>query len=196
MGELRIVAGRWGGRRIRTRHGQATRPTAEKVRAALFNALDAWLELEGARGVDLFAGSGALGLEALSRGAAQVTFVESEARTAAGIRTNLADLGVPAEAAQVVTRPALAWLSHTPSAEVNLVLLDPPYESGAYGPVLEALSRWPGLAPGAIIAVEAPARLDVPIPAALEAVRVKRYGDTQLLFLRKAAPATAQDGAP
>jgi 16S rRNA (guanine(966)-N(2))-methyltransferase RsmD len=190
---LRIIAGTLGGRRIATPKGAATRPTAEKVRGALFNVLEDLMALEGALVVDLYAGSGALGFEALSRGAARVTFVEASPRAARLIRQNAATLGA-ARRVDVVAGRARAWLARPPQLPpATLVLADPPYAAGEYGPLLEALAAWPGAAPGAVIAVEAPARLHLPLPRGLELVRVKRYGDTQLLITRKrgAAPAAA-----
>jgi 16S rRNA (guanine966-N2)-methyltransferase len=183
---LRIVGGRLGGRRIGAPKGEATRPTAEKVRGALFNMLANLMDLEGARVLDLYAGSGALGLEALSRGAAHVTFVESNARTAALIRANLAALEIEAGAASVVTARVLAWLGREATGlPAHLILADPPYAAGECDPLLAALADWPGAASGAWIAVEAPARLEPRLPGRLELTRVKRYGDTQLLICRK-----------
>lgn len=189
---LRIVAGEFGGRRIQAPPGRGTRPTAEKVRGALFNTLGQWLSLEGSRVLDLYAGSGALGIEALSRGAAHVTFVESDSRTAALVRANLDSLGVPADRAAVVPQKALAWLRRAPAgADTHLVLLDPPYAAGETEAVLRALAEWPGLAPGAIVALEAAARADIPAPPGLEVLRTKRYGDTQLVFFGKPAAGAA-----
>jgi 16S rRNA (guanine966-N2)-methyltransferase len=189
---LRIVSGQFGGRRIQAPPGRGTRPTGEKVRAALFNALDQWLSLEDARVLDLYAGSGALGIEALSRGAAHVTFVESDPRTAALVRANLHSLAIPAGRATVVPQAALAWLRRAVAGpDTHLVLLDPPYAAGETEAVLHALAQWPGLAPGGIVCVEAPARQEIAPPPGLEVLRTKRYGDTQLVFLGKPAPGAA-----
>jgi 16S rRNA (guanine(966)-N(2))-methyltransferase RsmD len=191
---LRIIAGRLGGRRIAAPKGSATRPTAEKVRQAVFNVLAHAMPLEGALVLDLYAGSGALGIEALSRGAAQATLVEADARTAAVIRANLSALALAPEEARVVVAPVLRWLK-TASAQppFDLVLADPPYDAGQYGPLLAALADWPGIAPGGYVVVEVPARLSLSPPAGLELAQTKRYGDTQVLFLRKpGAPPQAQ----
>ena len=183
---LRIVAGKLGGRRIQAPPGKGTRPTAEKLRGAIFNSLEQWIALEGARVLDLYAGSGALGIEAHSRGAAHVTFVEGDHRTAASIRDNLKTLGIPREATEVVPQKVLTWLRRAPAEpHTDLVLIDPPYTAGEYGPVLDALVRWPGLALGALLVVETTKQLDLPVPPGLEVLRSKRYGDTQLVFLRK-----------
>jgi 16S rRNA (guanine(966)-N(2))-methyltransferase RsmD len=121
---VRIVAGRWGGRRLTTPRGAAVRPTADRVREALFSILGG--KVDGARVLDLFAGSGALGLEALSRGAAEVTFVDSAAASVAAVRANLEAVGGEAE---VRRADALRFL-RTAAGETrhyDLVLLDPPY---------------------------------------------------------------------
>lgn len=188
---LRIVAGKLGGRRIQAPPGKGTRPTSEKVRGALFNALEQWLALDGARVVDLYAGSGALGIEALSRGAAHVIFVEDDHRSAATIRGNLKDLDVPRAAAEVLPQKVLTWLRRAPAdPPTQLVLLDPPYAAGEYAPALAALVQWPGLGAGALLVVETSKQLDLPVPPGLELLRSRRYGDTQLVFLRKLAPAS------
>jgi len=198
---LRIVAGKLGGRRIAAPPGRGTRPTSEKVRAALFNALERWLALDGARVVDLYAGSGALGLEAFSRGAAHVVFVEDDRRTAAALRDTLKELAVPREQGEVAAQKSLAWLARAASAPpagppTDLVLLDPPYAAGEVEAALGALAGWAGLAAGALIVVEASAKHRFAVPPALEVVRAKRYGDTQLVFLRRAAPRTDGVDAP
>jgi 16S rRNA (guanine966-N2)-methyltransferase len=162
----------------------------------LFNALDQWIDLDGIRVVDLYAGSGALGMEALSRGAAHVTFVESDGRTAAIVRANLQTLKIPSHQAEVIPQKALAWLRRPAPAEpVHLVLLDPPYAAGEYEAVLGVLGEWPGLVAGAVVAVEAPATEDVMAPSGLEVLRAKRYGDTQMVFLRKSGSGQAQEPA-
>ena len=183
---LRIVAGRYGGRRIQAPPGRGTRPTQEKVRGALFNALDAWVEWEGLRVADLYAGSGALGIECLSRGASHVFFVESDPRTVQILRTNLDALGIGTDQASVLRQKVLTWLHHAPAApEVQVALLDPPYGLGELAAVLDALAAWPALVDGAVLSVECAAREDLQPPASLEVLRSKRYGDTQLVFLRK-----------
>lgn len=184
---LRIIGGEFGGRRIATPKGEATRPTAEKVRGALFNMVENLMDLQGAVVLDLYAGSGALGLEALSRGAARCTFVEANARTAALIRENAETLGAR-DRAQVTTARVASWLGHAALAEpATLILADPPYAAGEYETLFTTLATWPGAADGAVIAVEAPAKMDVALPSGLELTRVKRYGDTQLVIARKAS---------
>jgi len=170
--ELRIIGGAWRGRKLRFPAGSPIRPTPDRVRETLFNWLGA--RVAGARALDLFAGSGALGLEALSRGAAAVTFVEQEGRAAHALRELLGAWG--ARGAQVVRADAVAFLAGSPRA-ADLVFLDPPFDSGllpTVAPLLEA--GW--LAPGALIYLEHPARSALPsLPASWQARRDKRAGE-------------------
>ena len=173
---MRVVAGTYGGRRLTTPKGTATRPTSDRVREALFSILDA--AVDGARVLDLFAGSGALGIEALSRGAAHVTFVDSAPRAIAAIRANLDGLGVDPSGADVRRTDALRFLRAAPAEgrQYDLVLLDPPYALAArLGPELsEALP--PVLAARATVVSESDRRapLDLDLPLHDE----RRYGDT------------------
>jgi 16S rRNA (guanine966-N2)-methyltransferase len=172
---VRVVAGRFGGRRLQAPPGRDTRPTSDRVREALFSMLGA---LDEARVLDLFAGSGALAIEALSRGAAVATLVERDPRAIAVIRANLAVLGIGDGEAQVVHAPARVALRDASARgdAYDLVLLDPPYrDAPALGRELsEALPAV--LAPDARVVVEsdrrAPLALDLPV------VRERRYGDT------------------
>jgi len=132
---LRIVGGEWRGRRLSVPEAEGLRPTADRVRETLFNWLQA--DLPGARVLDLFAGSGALGLEALSRGAGEVVFVERSRRVAGVLRANLGLLGAEGRA-RLVTGDARGFLAGTPSA-FDLVFLDPPFQSAIIDPVLAAL---------------------------------------------------------
>jgi len=197
---LRIVGGEFGGRRIPAPEGRETRPTSEKVRAAIFNVLHHRLEWAGLTVLDLFAGSGALGIEALSRGAARAVFVESHARTAAMIRGTLRELGLPPVRAEVVTARVEAWLAKAALPEpAGLVLLDPPYEYPGIGDVLSAVAESPAIAHGAMVVLETGREFPAHWPAALESLEPKRYGDTQVHYLTKRAlpaPATPPEKAP
>jgi 16S rRNA (guanine966-N2)-methyltransferase len=167
---MRVIAGELGGRRLVTARGARTRPTAERVREAVFSMLG---ELDGAVVLDLFAGSGALGIEALSRGATRATFVERAPRALAALRTNLAALALT-ERARVIGGDALAALRG--DDKYDLVFLDPPYAivAGLAG----ALSRdLPDvLAAGARVVSESDRR--APLALALPLLRERRYGDT------------------
>ena len=145
---VRIVGGRWRGRRLAVPAGTGVRPTPDRVRETLFN----WLapSLPGARCLDLFAGTGVLGLEALSRGAAGTTFVE---RDAVLVRALEAHMGILAAEAQVFHDDALNFLSSRPTREFDVVFVDPPYSTGLVE-VLEKLAAW--LGPGHRVYVERP----------------------------------------
>jgi 16S rRNA (guanine966-N2)-methyltransferase len=170
---MRVVAGRYGGRRLVAPPGSATRPTSDRVREALFSVLGG--SVQDARVLDLYAGSGALGIEALSRGAASAVFVDRSPRAVAAIRANLDALGIDAQVRRLETRTALRTASARADA-YDLVFLDPPYRRAAeLGRELsEALPAV--LAPGARVVSESDRRdaleLDLPL------VDERRYRDT------------------
>jgi 16S rRNA (guanine966-N2)-methyltransferase len=172
---VRVVAGRLGGRRLRAPRGRDTRPTSDRVREALFSMLG---ELEDARVLDLYAGSGALAIEALSRGAATATLVERDPRAVEVIRANLEALGLGADEAQVVAGPAAVALRDASRRgdTYDLVLLDPPYRDAAtLGRELsQALPAV--LAPNARVVAESDRR--APLELGLPVIRERRYGDT------------------
>ncbi|HLL86146.1 MAG TPA: 16S rRNA (guanine(966)-N(2))-methyltransferase RsmD [Thermoleophilaceae bacterium] len=173
---MRVVAGRFGGRRLESPPGRATRPTSDRVREAVFSLLG---PLGGERVLDLYAGSGALGIEALSRGAERADFVERDARAAATIRRNLEALG-PVETA-VHRRDALAFL-RAGGGPYDLVFADPPYSSAARlaGPLSRAL---PAVLPDeAVIVTESDKRL--PLELELPLVDERVYGDTRIALHR------------
>jgi 16S rRNA (guanine(966)-N(2))-methyltransferase RsmD len=171
---VRVIAGELGGRRLRTARGAATRPTAERVREALFSMLG---PLDGEAVLDLFAGSGALGIEALSRGAAHATFVERSAPALAALRANLAALELDVARARVSAGDALAAL-RSGDDKYDLVFLDPPYAQAAA--LAGDLSReLPAvLRAGARVVSESDRRAPLELGLALE--RERRYGDTMI----------------
>jgi 16S rRNA (guanine966-N2)-methyltransferase len=170
---VRVIAGEWGGRRLVAPPGAATRPTSDRVREALFSVLGE--RVAGARVLDLFAGSGALGLEALSRGAARATFVDSAPAALKALRANLETL----EADAVVRRAdALRFLGGAAAAgdQYDLVFLDPPYRlAGRLGGPLSAILP-AVLAPGGAAVAESDRR--EPIDLSLPLLDERRYGDT------------------
>ena len=179
---MRIIAGRFGGRRLAAPPGRATRPTSDRVREALFSILEAGGGVLDARVLDLYAGSGALGIEALSRGAASVMFVEREARAAAALRANLESLGVEA----VVRRgDVLAALREAREGgeTYDLVLCDPPYRLAPdLGRSLgEALV--PLLAQDARVVTESDRRKPLDLDL-LSLTDERRYGDTLIRIHR------------
>ncbi|CAB4879364.1 unannotated protein [freshwater metagenome] len=178
---MRVVAGRLGGRRLAVPPGSGTRPTSDRVRQALFSMLG---PLDGERVLDLFAGSGALAIEALSRGAATATLVEQDGRAAAVIAGNLAALGLGSEQARLLTLPAAAALRAARAAgeAYDLVFLDPPYrQAAALGEQL-AEQLEPLLAPGALVVVECDRRVEMNL--GLPLARERRYGDTLIRIHR------------
>ncbi|MCV7251487.1 16S rRNA (guanine(966)-N(2))-methyltransferase RsmD [Mycobacterium hackensackense] len=177
----RIVAGAYGGRRISV-PAKGTRPTTDRVRESLFNVLAARMDFDGAQVLDLYAGSGALGLEALSRGAARALFVESDRKAAAVITDNIAALGA---AGTVRCAPVAKVLAGGAGRPVDLVFADPPYELGAteVEAVLAALLRHGWVAAGAVAVVErAAGGPALSWPDGWEPVDDRRYGDTRLEF--------------
>jgi len=147
---MRIIAGRWRGRKLAAPLGETTRPTADRVREALFSMLTSRLgSFEGLQVLDGFAGSGALGLEALSRGAARATFVEADAAAARVLRANVETLGADAT---ILAMPMAAI--GAAAAPVDLVMLDPPYDKGLAGPALMRLAAQGWLGPATLISVE------------------------------------------
>ncbi len=147
---MRIISGLWRGRALIAPPGDATRPTADRTREALFSMLASRLgDFGGLRVADLFAGTGALGLEALSRGAAHCTFVEQDGKALDALRANIAKLGAAGE----VRAQSVAALGPVALA-YDLLMLDPPYESGGGGALLERLSRLGWVAPGGWASIE------------------------------------------
>ncbi len=174
---MRIIAGRWRGRPLIAPQGQDTRPTADRVREALFSMLASRLgSFEGLQVADLFAGSGALGLEALSRGAAHCVFVENDRRAVDAIRANLASLGASGE---VLARGAEHAALPRP---VDLAFLDPPYGSGLAPAVLARLA----IAPGGWVSVES-GRGEAVAAEGYEVDSERSYGKARITLLRKAA---------
>ncbi len=177
---MRIIAGEWRGRRLQAPPGAATRPTADRVRETLFSMLVSRLgSFEELRVADLFAGSGALGFEALSRGAGFACFVDNDPKAVAAIRANAADLGAT-ERAQILGGSALALPRSEP---FNLVFADPPYAPGSGTAAVHAVASANWLAPGGWIAVET-ARDDAVDPGEWTVDAERPVGRARLTLLR------------
>lgn len=176
---MRIIAGQWRGRPLVAPKGDGTRPTADRTREALFSMLTSRLgSFEGLRVADLFAGSGALGLEALSRGAAHCTFVEQDGAALTSLRANIAKLGATAD----IRAQSVMALPPT-TQPCDLLLLDPPYGTGAGVVALERLLRLGWIAPGALASVETAKTEDVaPTGFNVEAERI--HGKAKITLLR------------
>ena len=187
----RIIGGSAGGRRIKAPTGRLTRPTSDRVREALFSAIESWCgSLEGLRFLDLYAGSGAVGLEAWSRGAGVVTLVESDKRVARLITENAQGLGFAR--ANVVAAPVVATLVAPPSAPYDIAFLDPPYLQDEVDEALRLLDQHDWLVPGAMVVVERSGRTPEPTwPDGFTGIRSRKYGDT-VLWYGHAAP-TAEE---
>lgn len=186
---MRIIAGKYGGRAVRTTQGPGYRPATGRVRESVFSMLEArGLDWESVRVADIFAGSGSLGLEALSRGAAHAVFVEKSAAAAALVRANLEALGVERERWTVVRGDALRWLAGGGSGSFGLVFIDPPYGQGLFVPALRLLLDDGVLARHALVCAEVEAGLTlkgVEHPD-LELLRDKLHGQTRIcIWVRK-----------
>jgi 16S rRNA (guanine(966)-N(2))-methyltransferase RsmD len=183
----RIVAGTLGGRRLRAPAGEQTRPTSERVREALFSTIASMTELDGCRFADLYAGSGAVGLEAASRGAAAVLLVDSEARAARTLRENIVALGLSVTCRLSSSRVA-AVLASPPVQPFHVVFADPPYrvDDDEIAAMLSALVVHGWLADDAVLVVERSARSPEPRwPEGVTPERGRRYGDTALWYGRR-----------
>ena len=189
----RIIAGTHGGRRLSAPAGVATRPTSDRVREAFFSALETMTDLSGARFADLYAGSGAVGLEALSRGAKHALLVESDARAARTIRDNIVVLKL-GSAARLITGKVSQVLAGGPDqnpdgpGRYDVVFADPPYAVGddEIQQLQEALLAADWLAPGAVVVIERASRGD-PLSwvDGITADRSRRYGETTLWYGRR-----------
>ncbi len=185
---MRIVGGRHRGRPLRAPGSRDSRPTSDRAREAIFNILAHGMEdfqLDGASVVDVFAGTGALGLEALSRGAAHATFIDDDGAAVRAARGNAAALGERG-AATLLTLDARRLPPPPRAAETPcaLAFLDPPYGSGLAAAALEGLAAWGRIAPGAVCVVELAAREPFAPPAGFEAVDERTYGPARVVFLR------------
>lgn len=177
---MRIIAGDWRGRTLVAPKGEATRPTADRVREALFSMLTSRLgSFEGLAVADLFAGSGALGLEALSRGAASCLFVEHDKPALDALRTNIAKLGAKAD----VRAQSVLALGPAP-APLDVIVMDPPYDSGAGAVALDKLARLGWINDGTLVSIETAKREPLDVDGFVEeASRV--YGKGRITLLRR-----------
>ena len=181
---MRIIAGQWRGRTINAPKGDATRPTADRTREALFSMLTSRLgSFEDLRVADLFAGSGALGLEALSRGAAHCLFVEHDKPALDALRANITHLGAGGQAD--VRAQSVLNLPHV-AQPYDLIMMDPPYDSGAGAVALDKLNRIGWIAPHCWLSIETGKKEVIDI-AGFEVDAVRDHGKARLHVLRKLA---------
>ena len=186
---MRIISGKYGGRSLKTVSGPGYRPATAKVRGALFSMLESrGMDWHGARVLDLFAGSGALAFESISRGAATACFVEMNKKAAAAIRTNAAALHIEPQQYEVFVEDAVAMVGKRARAAFDLIFIDPPYGKNLLAPVLSKVLRLDWLAEDGFICAEIEAGLDVPdTPEGLdiELVVNRTYGQTRILLWAK-----------
>ncbi|WP_298440851.1 16S rRNA (guanine(966)-N(2))-methyltransferase RsmD [uncultured Ferrimonas sp.] len=181
-GQIRIIAGQWRGRKLPVANVEGLRPTTDRVRETLFN----WLmnDIDGARVLDCFSGSGALGLEALSRYAAHATLLELDGAAAKQLKRNVADLGVTH--AEVIQGNSLTFLNQTATAAYDVVFVDPPFRQDLYNSTIAALATNGYLAPQCWIYVESEAELsELAVPADWQLHREKKSGQVISRLYRK-----------
>ncbi len=180
---MRIVSGKYGGRRLEVPKNKDIRPTSDKVRGAIFNALRARMDLEGAVVLDCFCGTGALGLEALSNGAAHCTFFDVSRESVALAKRNAEALGAN-DQSRFVLRDAskmIPWKEEYAAA--NLVFLDPPYNKGLIVPTLQSLHEGGWLAADALCVIEVERDFSAILPRPYVLLDEKTYGDTKVLYV-------------
>jgi 16S rRNA (guanine966-N2)-methyltransferase len=181
---MRIIAGEWRGRPLVAPSGLATRPTSDRAREGLFSMLASRIgSFEGLAVADLFAGSGALGLEALSRGAARCLFVDKDPAALAAVKRNVATLGA---AGRAEIRAQAAEHAPPPPAPCDLVLMDPPYRSGRAAQAIAHIANERWLGPGAWLSVEL-AGEEIALPDGLSLEAERRFGKATVLILRRDA---------
>jgi len=179
---MRIVAGLYGGRRLSVPKGRDVRPTSDKVRGAMFNTLNGYIDFNGARVLDAFCGTGALGLEAVSRGASHVLFWDKSKDSIGLARDNSESLGVVEQCVFKVCDASKVHLNR--GAAFDLVFLDPPYYKGFVDLTLKNLLDQGAFASGAICVLETEKHLAIHVPQGFEVLKDKQYGDTHVTYLR------------
>jgi 16S rRNA (guanine966-N2)-methyltransferase len=185
---MRIIGGKFSGRTLAAPSGRATRPTSDRVREAIFNILSHGIDgfdIEGARVLDLFAGTGAMGLEALSRGGRHCKFVDESAEARGLVRNNADALGLIG-VAKIWRRDATKLGPCAPQPPFGLVFIDPPYGKGMGATALVSLVAGGWLEAGAVIVLEEAAKADLAAPKGIHEIDRRVYGDTQVMIFRAA----------
>ena len=186
---MRIIGGRLKGREVEAPRGVLSRPPLSIIRESVFNILGQ--SVEGKRVLDLFAGSGSLGIEAISRGAAEVQFVDSARRCAEMIGRNTRGLGI-AEACRIARQDAAEFVRTSKDAPFDLVFVDPPFLSGKAGEVLAALVAASLLSDATVTIVRTHWRERVDLPTELEVTKRRKFGDSVVAFLKRRQRGTAE----
>ena len=183
---IRIIAGEFRGRKLKVPIGNEVRPTSDKVREALFNLLTSMLNWDNMTVLDLYAGSGALGLEALSRGAKKAIFVESCKKHVRIILKNISMLSLEQTKYELVRGRAKSWIPNfMDSDQPCLIFLDPPFSSDEYDLILEKLAILPSILKGSLIVVESPVTREIMFAENMELLKHRQYGSVTLDILRK-----------
>ncbi|MBI9110485.1 16S rRNA (guanine(966)-N(2))-methyltransferase RsmD [Maridesulfovibrio ferrireducens] len=186
---MRLTSGKYGGRVIKTASGPGYRPATSKVRQAVFSMLESrGIEWDGLRVADMFAGSGSLAIEALSRGAEFSLFIEKNGRAAALIKTNLKELGVSAAEYKVLAADLFKVLSRPPDKTFDLIFIDPPYGYDLLPKALDSALKKGWLADGGFVLAEVEAQAEPPHSALIDELTLlsdKLYGQTRILLWRK-----------
>jgi len=182
---MRIVGGALRGRALKSPRTQSVRPTSDRLRESIFDILAHAYDniVDDAAVIDLFAGAGGLGLEAISRGAARALFVDNSFEARALLRENIEALGLGG-VTRVFRRDATKLGLAPPGERFSLAFLDPPYGKGLAAPALAELLRGGWLAEGALVIVEEEAQASIVLPEGLDELETRRYGDTQVVFAR------------
>lgn len=180
---MRIVGGRLKGRTLKGPASDSIRPTSDRLRESLFNILEHayGAPIEGARVIDVFAGTGALAIEALSRGAAFALFVDQSAQAAAIIRANIEALGL-GQTTRVLRRDARKLGAAPKDERYDIAFLDPPYGRGLAAPALTALREGGWLEKGALVLIEETTQSEVALPGGFAPREIRQFGDTQVVF--------------
>jgi len=183
---IRIIGGLYRGRKINIPTGKNVKATSDKVREAIFNILSSVLNWKEFLALDLFAGSGSLGLEALSRGAKKVIFVELVNKNVLTIKKNIELISPEQDKIELIQNKASKWIPHFFNNELRCVaFLDPPFSSDEYTPILEKLSVTSAVKKGSIIVIQSPQYKKIIFPKNLEILKHRRYGSVMLHILEK-----------
>ena len=183
---IRIIAGEFRGRKLKVPTGNDVRPTSDKVREAIFNLLTSMLNWDNMTVLDLYARSGALGLEALSRCAKKVIFVESSKKHVSIILKNISMLSLEQTKYELVRGRAKSWIPNFMDPDRPcLIFLDPPFSSDEYDLILEKLAILPAIRTGSLIVVESPSTREIMFAENMELLKHRRYGSITLDILRK-----------
>lgn len=183
---MRIVSGEYGGRRLRTAEGPGYRPATGKVRGAVFSMLEArGMHWPDTRVLDLFAGSGSLAIEGLSRGASLAWFVEKSSKAARIISENLRDLGVARERYRVLVKDVKAVLASPPVEPFDLIFIDPPYGKGLFAPTVDAVLQHRWLAADGFLLAEVESGVEPDVPDSMDPITDRLYGQTRIVLWRK-----------